>query len=76
MRVHIKQCILANENFIIRMLQRDILDTVKNELVQLGDVNQKQKVCLTPIDNNNKLLKKRPTTWDEIKNGRFMIINR
>ena len=75
MRVHIKQCIPANENFIIRTLQRDILDAVKNELVQLGDVNQRQKVCLTPIDSNNKLLKKRPTTWDEIKNGRFMIIN-
>ena len=69
MRVHIKQCIPANENFIIRTLQRDILDAVKNELVQLGDVNQRQKVCLTPIDSNNKLLKKRPATWDEIKNG-------
>ena len=51
------------------------MDAVKNELIQLIDVKQRQKVCLTPVDSKNQLLKKKPEKWDDIKNGRFMIIN-
>ena len=48
---------------------------MKNTLVQIGDVKQLQKVCLTPMDENNALLKEPPTSWDAIKAGKFMIIN-
>ena len=48
---------------------------MKNILVHIGDVKQLQKVCLTPVDENNVLLKEPPTSWDAIKAGKFMIIN-
>ena len=48
---------------------------MKNTLVQIGDIKQLQKVCLTPVDENNALLKEPPTLWDAIKAGKFMIIN-
>ena len=48
---------------------------MKNTLVQIGDVKQLQKVCLTPVDENNRLLKEPPTSWDAIKTGNFIIIN-
>jgi hypothetical protein len=73
--VDIKQCIVASDQYVIRTLQRDIVDAVKNELIQLIDVSQRQKLCLTPIDTKGNLLKKKPSSWEEIKNGRFMIIN-
>ena len=73
--VHIDQCILAKDEYVIRTLQRDILDDVKKQLVLMIDVKQRQIVCLTPVDGNNKLLKKRPETWEEIMDGKFMIIN-
>ena len=30
---------------------------------------------MTPVDENNRLLKEPPTSWDAIKAGKFMIIN-
>ena len=48
---------------------------MKNTLVQIGDVKHLQKVCLTPVDENNRLLKEPPTSWDAIKAGKFMMIN-
>ena len=74
-RVHINQCIIARDDFIIRTLQRSLVEDMKNTLVQIGDVKQLQKVCLTPVDENNALLKEPPTSWDAIKAGKFMIIN-
>ena len=74
-RVHINQCIIARDDFIIRTLQRSLVEDMKNTLVQIGDVKQLQKVCLTPVDENNALLKQPPTSWDAIKGGKFMIIN-
>ena len=73
--VKISQCILAKDEYVIRKLERVIVESVKKELVQLGDIKQRQKVCLTPVDANNELLKERPWSWDQIKDGRFMIIN-
>ena len=32
-------------------------------------------MCLTPVDENNQLLKEPPTSWYAIKAGKFMIIN-
>ena len=74
-RVHINQCIIAQDDFIIRMLQRSLVEDMKSILVQIGDVKQLQKVCLTPVDENNQLLREPPTSWDAIKAGKFMIIN-
>ena len=48
---------------------------MKAELVQMGDEKMRQKVCLTPIDKDGKLLKEKPKSWNEIKSGKFMIIN-
>lgn len=73
--VDIKQCIIAKDQYVIRTLQKDIVAAVKNELIQLIDVKQRQKVCLTPVDSKNRLLLKKPEKWEEIQNGRFMIIN-
>ena len=33
-------------------------------------------MCLTPIDSDSQLLPEKPKHWNEIKNGKFMIINR
>ena len=74
-RVHINQCIIARDDFIIRTLQRSLVEDMKNTLVQIGDVKQLQKVCLMPVDENNALLKEPPTSWDAIKAGKFIIIN-
>ena len=32
-------------------------------------------MCLTPIDKEGKLLKEKPRSWNDIKSGKFMIIN-
>ena len=39
--VHISQCIIASDQFVIRTLQRDITEAVKKELIQLIDVKQR-----------------------------------
>jgi hypothetical protein len=49
--------------------------SVKAELLQMGDKNQQQKICLTPIDEHRRLLQTKPKDWNEIKNTKFMIIN-
>ena len=72
--VNISQCIIASDQFVIRTLQRDITEAVKKELIQLIDVKQRQKVCLTPVDLERQLLKTK-LVWVDIKNGQFMIIN-
>ena len=48
--------------------------SVKVELVQIGDEKMRQKVCLTPIDKDGKLLKEKPRSWNDIKSGKFMIL--
>lgn len=73
--VHIDQCILAKDQYVIRTLQKDMINGVARELVQMIDVKQRQKICLTPVDAKGRLLKQKPTNWDEIKDGKFMIIN-
>ena len=37
-KIHIQKCIIAKDKYVIRRLQRDIVDAVKNELIQLIDV--------------------------------------
>ena len=74
-QVDIAQCVPARDGYVIRKLQPEIVKSVKAELVQLGDEKMQQKVCLTPIDRDSKLLREKPRSWDEIKAGKFMIIN-
>ena len=74
--VDIAQCVLARDEYIIRKLQIEIVKSVKAELVQMSDEKMRQKVCLTPIDKDGKLLKEKPKSWNGIKAGKFMIINR
>ena len=66
---------LARDEYVIQKLQPEIVKSVKVELVQLGDKKMRQKVCLIPIDRDSKLLREKPRSWDEIKAGKFMIIN-
>ena len=66
---------LARDEYVIWKLEPKIVKSVKAELVQLGDEKMRQKVCLTPIDRDSKLLQEKPKSWDEIKAGKFMIIN-
>jgi hypothetical protein len=33
----------------------------------MGDINQRQKICLTPIDEHRRLLQTKPKDWNEIK---------
>jgi hypothetical protein len=48
---------------------------VKAKLVQMGDINQQQRICITPVDEHGYLLKTKPRDWNEIKDKKFMIIN-
>ena len=73
--VDIAQCVLAKDEYIIRKLQTEIVQSVKAELVQMGDAKMRQKVCLTPIDKDGRLLREKPKSWNDIKSGKFMIIN-
>ena len=74
-QVNIAQCMLARDEYVIRKLQLEIVKSVKAKFVQLGDEKMWQKVCLMPIDRESKLLREKSKSWDEIKAGKFMIIN-
>ena len=37
-------------------MESEIVKSVKAELVQMGDINQWQKICLIPIDEHQQLL--------------------
>ena len=73
--VDIAQCILGRDEYIIRKLQPEIVKSVKAELIQIGDTRERQKVCLISVDSDSQLLPEKPKLWNEIKNGKFMIIN-
>ena len=65
----------TRDKCVIQKLQPKIVKSIKAELVQLGDEKMRQKVCLTQIDRDSKLLREKPRSWGEIKAGKFMIIN-
>jgi hypothetical protein len=54
--MHISQCEIAKDEYIIRKMETKIVKSVKAELLQMGDINQRQKICLTPIDEHRRLL--------------------
>jgi hypothetical protein len=74
-KVDIAQCMIAKDEYIIRKMEAEIVKSVKAELLQMGDINQRQKICLTPVDAQGNLLRTKPKDWNEIKNNKFMIIN-
>ena len=51
------------------------MKSMKAELVQIGDINQQQRICIIPIDEHGNLLRTKLRDWNEIKNKKFMIIN-
>ena len=69
------QCMPVRDKYVIWKLQPEIVKSVRAELMQLGDEKMQQKVCLTPIDRDSNLLQEKLRSWDEIKIGKFMIIN-
>jgi hypothetical protein len=73
--VDISKCFLAPPKYIIRKLEMRMVMEMTETLVHIGSVKQRQTICVTPCDKNKKLLKVRPQTWDEIKDGEFLIIN-
>jgi hypothetical protein len=56
-------------------METEIVKSVQAELLQMGDINQRQKICLTSIDEYRRLLQTKSKDWNEIKNKKFMIIN-
>jgi hypothetical protein len=41
----------------------------------MGDINQRQRICITPADEHSNLLRTKLRDWNEIKTKKFMIIN-
>jgi hypothetical protein len=66
---------IAKDEYIIQKMEEEIMKSVKAELLQMGDINQRQKICFIPVDAQGNLLRTKPKDWNEIKNNNFMIIN-
>jgi hypothetical protein len=59
-KVDIAQCMTSKDEYIIRKMEAEIVKSVKAELLQIGDINQRHKICLTPVDAQGNLLKTKP----------------
>lgn len=68
--VHIDQLEIAPDKWIIRTLEPEGIKKQKTYLTYLPDINMRQTICIMP-----KNLKEMPTSWEQIKNGKFYIIN-
>ena len=51
------------------------MKSIKVELVQMGDINQQQRIYITPIDEHGNLFRAKLRDWNNIKNKKFIIIN-
>ena len=60
---------------VVRACEMKIVQNLKRVLMEMGDINQRQKICLTPCIEEGLLLQKKPKSWDEIRDGMFLIIN-
>jgi hypothetical protein len=58
--VDVAQCMLANNEYIVLNLELKIIEIVWNQLLRMGDLNQRQKVCLTLFNANGDLLFQKP----------------
>jgi hypothetical protein len=65
---------ITKDKYIIQKMEAEIVRSVKAELLQMEDINQRQKICLTLMDTQGNLLRTKPKDWNEIKNNKFMII--
>jgi hypothetical protein len=59
-KVDIAQCMIAKDEYIIRKMEVEIVKSVKAELLQMGDINQRQKICLTTVEVHGNLLRTKP----------------
>ena len=41
----------------------------------MEDINERQKICIIPVDEQGNLLMAKPKDWNKIKNKKFMVIN-
>lgn len=73
--VEISQLQRGKDTWVVRGLERDIIDNLKIYLGRLGDISQRQTIVITPIDNVGNLLEMRPVSWESIKDGKFAIID-
>ena len=71
----ISQLERGNDAWVVRGLERDIIDNIKIFLGRLGDIHQRQTIVITPIDANGNLLEEKPQLWESIKDGKFAIID-
>jgi hypothetical protein len=60
---------------VVRACEMKIVHSLKQFLIEMGDINQRQTICLTPCTKERQLLQKKPESWNEIKDGMFLIIN-
>ena len=67
--VNINQLDRAPGDWTIRSFDQAGVEATKHYLAHMADISKKQTICVMPQCD------KKPTTWDEIKNGRFWIIN-
>ena len=74
-KLNIVQCMIAKDEYIIYKMKAEIVKNMKAELLQMGDINQYQKIYLTSVDAQGNLLRTKLKDWNEIKNNKFMIIN-
>ena len=79
--VNIDQMIVAQEArhkqdaVVVRACEMKIVQNLKRVYTEMGDIKQRQTICLTPCTEEGLLLEKKPESWDEIKDGMFLIIN-
>jgi hypothetical protein len=59
----------------VRTCKMKIVQGLKQFLTEMGNINQRQIICLTPCMEEGILLQKKPKSWDEKKDGMFLIIN-
>ena len=68
--IDISQLMEAPSTFNIRSKQANIIEDMVNYLLNIPDKSTKQTLYIMPIS-----LSKKPTNWEEIKDGDFYIIN-
>jgi hypothetical protein len=79
--VNIEQMIVAQDAkykqdaVVVRACEMKIVQGLKQFRTEMGDINQRQTICLTPCTEKGVLLQKKLESWDEIKDGMFLIIN-
>lgn len=68
--VTINQLELAPSEYIIRRLESKGVTLTAHYLSHMPDLSTRQTICIMPKDHTTK-----PTSWEEIKDGQFWIIN-